>query len=82
MCNHENCENLLSIHLNDLGVNFNKLLKDEIADLFRIKNYKDQFKLCKYNLAIAFNVFIEKQRGGIKYKLQNAKQFKYLETIN
>lgn len=31
------CECLLSIHLNDLGINFDSPIKDEISELFQIK---------------------------------------------
>lgn len=33
---YQYCENLLAIHLNDLGINFNENTKDEISDQFRI----------------------------------------------
>ena len=32
------CENLMSIHLNDLGLNFNLQLREDITDLFRIQS--------------------------------------------
>lgn len=31
-----NCENLLSVHLNDLGLNFDDKVKDEIIETFDI----------------------------------------------
>lgn len=34
---YQYCENLLSIHLNDLGINFNSRIKDDIIELFRIQ---------------------------------------------
>lgn len=63
---YQNCENLLSVHLNDLGMNFNHKVKEEIVDLFRIPTTQEQ-KLGeggKGNLYIAFKIFIEKVRGG------------------
>ena len=33
---YSNCENLLSIHLDDLGINVNQKTKDDIMDVFRV----------------------------------------------
>ena len=37
LADYLNCENLLSVHMNDLGLNFDHKIKDEIVDAFRIK---------------------------------------------
>ena len=55
---------MLSVHLNDLGINFNHKCKEEIVDLFRIQTSLEQMVVGKGNLYTAFKVFIEKMRGG------------------
>ena len=46
-------------------------------DLFRIST-SDDLKYEKVNLHVAFKIFIEKIRGGIKYKRENADKFNYI----
>ena len=43
LAEYKNCANLLGLHLNDLGLNFNKHLKDDVKDLFLI-NDEDQYQ--------------------------------------
>ena len=76
------CENLLAIHLNDLGINFNEKTKEEIIDQFRIQTSEEKKLLGKGNLHIAFNVYFEKIRGGIKYKMEQANKIGYVDVLH
>lgn len=78
---YQHCENLLSVHLNDLGLNFNSRIKDDMMELFRIQTSKEQYITGNGNLYAAFSVFIEKVRGGMKYRRENAQNFGYLKVI-
>ena len=39
-------------------------------------------KFGKVNLHVAFKVYIEKIRGGIKYRRENAEKFDYVSVMN
>lgn len=41
LAEYEFCANLLSVHLNDLGLNIDKEKKDEVMDVFQIKTKED-----------------------------------------
>lgn len=78
LVDHELCENLLSVHMNDLGINMNQKIKEEITEIFRVQTNEDQKIAVKPNLYTAFKIFIEKVRGGEKFKRDNAKNFNYV----
>ena len=67
MVDFENCENLMGLHLNDLGINFNQYLTDEIKEMFLI-NEDDHKKIPNGDLHSAFRIHIDKVKGGLKYR--------------
>lgn len=81
LIDYKQCENLLSIHLCDLGLNFNKQVHDEVMDVFRIQTKQDTIQCCKGNLHVAFKIFIERIHGGRKYMRENAEKFKYVQIM-
>ena len=50
-------------------------------DAFRIQT-SEELKFGKINLHVAFKVYIEKIRGGIKYRRENAETFGYISVMN
>ena len=77
----ENCGNLLGLHLNDLGINNNQELSDEIKDIFHISE-KNQLKMLKGDLHAAFRIYIDKIKGGLKYRKEKADKFNYVTVLN
>lgn len=76
----DQCSNLLALHLNDLGLNFNQEIKDEVQDIFHITDEAQQNAPQK-DLHTAFRIFIDKVKGGMKQKKEHVDKLNYVNVI-
>ena len=74
--------NLLSLHLSDLGLNFDKHASEDVQDMFQISNGVQElggfFKTG--NLQTGFQIFIDKMRGP-KYFKEKADEIGYVSVL-
>lgn len=74
------CGNLLSLHLDDLGLSSWPHLVEEIMDIFQIKSKRALKYEHQGGLHTAFKIYIDKVRG-VKYQKMKADDFNYSQVV-
>ena len=73
----DKCGNLLAVHLNDLGINYDVLIADDIEMLFNIVNENVNEKSDLFKAVIKY---LKKVRG-VNYIKNKADSFNYVQVV-
>jgi len=74
------CGNLISVHLNHLGINDDPLLIDQLTEIFGISSKKEFLADHSGGLYLGITTYLEWYRGP-DYKMSVADNFDYMQVI-
>ena len=80
LSNYNFCGNLLSIHLDDLGINDDEQLIDEAHELFNVNNQEEEEADNQGGLYLGLQMYLKKVRG-LDYNRKIADSFNYTNVI-